>query len=638
MCGIVGAIDLHGRRAFPAAALTAMSAALTHRGPDDEGQHHEPGLAMASRRLALVDIANGHQPMPDASGEVWVSVNGELFEDEPLRRQLAAQGEVLRTRCDTELWLHLWRAHREALFPHARGQFAVALWDRASRTLLLGRDRVGICPLFVAEHDGWLLWASEIKALFASRMITPEADPRGVDTLFSFRCAPTRRTCFRGVRAVAPGHYLHVQEGRIHERRHADITFPEEGQERRADPAALTEEFGEILQRAVTRRLRGDVPVGSYLSGGLDSSTVLALAARGGRPPTAFTIGFRGAGFDERAWSHRAARAIGAEEVVVPLDRADIAHTFPALLRGTEAPVIDTSTACLLRLATEVKRRGVSVVLSGEGADEAMAGYVWYRVDTILRRVDALARLPASSALRGAALALLGGRPRRANPVAPRFPQDDLHDALTVGSHALYRPEVAAALADHDPYADLDLDLNRLPRLHPQHRAQYLDYKLLLPGLLLQAKGDRVAMSASVEVRYPFLDDEVIDFCAALAPSYKLRGVTEKWLLRQVAARVLPPALAARTKRMFTADLSPVLLGPTRPAWVDELLSPASIARAGWFDEAAVQRERRRQTWLPMLSPRRVVMDATLTGVVSTQLWHHLFLGGGLCSLPALSW
>jgi asparagine synthase (glutamine-hydrolysing) len=635
MCGIAGALDLRAQREFPQAALRAMGESLMHRGPDGDGLHSEPGFAVACRRLSLVDVDGGAQPMSDPSTRIWVAFNGELFNDDVLRESLQRQGRTLKTKCDTELWLHLWELHQESLLQQTKGQYAVSLWDRERRTLLLARDRIGICPLYIAEHDGWLLWASEIKALFASGMITPQPDPLGVDTLFSFRCVGTRRTCFQGVRSLAPGHYLLAHRGQYIEKKYTDVAFADEGHERTGDINSLTDELESLLRGAVARRLRGDVPVASYLSGGLDSSLVLSLVASQKASPTAFTIGFDGAGVDERSWATQAAKASGAKPIHIPLDRRAIADEYPGLIMAAEAPVIDTSTACLLRLAREVRGNGFKAVLSGEGADEAFAGYVWYRVDKVMQGAQRYTRGLAARAVRGLAFSLLGGGQAGSSSLDElRPPQHDLHQALRIASAGLYHPDLRSKFLHHDPYLDLDLDLEKMRRLHPMHRAQYLDYKLLLPGLLLHSKGDRVAMSNGVEVRYPFLDEDVIDFAASLAPSYKLHGMTEKWLLRQVARKVLPTSIATRTKKMFTADLSPVLLGRERPRWVDQLLSPESLRRAGWFDAVAVSRERRLQSLLPPFTLRRVVMDATLTGVVATQLWHHQFISGGLCELP----
>ncbi len=640
MCGIAGALDLSGNRDFPADCLRRMLGALFHRGPDGEGRIFAPGIALGARRLAILDPEGGAQPVTNEAGDVVAAVNGELFEHDALRSDLEGRGHRFRSRCDSELWPHLWEEHGRDLLARAKGQFAVSIWDASRRRLLLARDRVGICPLYVAERDGWLLWGSEAKALLASGLVQASADPRAIDHLFCFFCSPARRTFFGGVTSLAPGEALVAEGGRVSIFRHSDIDFPAMGEEERGDPSRLADELDAALRRAVRRRLRADVPVASYLSGGLDSNTVLAMArAERGVAPPAFSIGFDGAGTDESSLAEVSARALGAPLTVVRMDRRGVADLLPAIHAAAESPVIDTSTACLMHLAARVRAAGCKVVLTGEGADEAMAGYVWLRTEKVLRRLDALGMGVPSRAIRGAVFGLVGGRssPPRGALASLRTAQRDVYDPFASVRESLYSGDLRATLAGHDPYEDLDLDVDRMRRWHPLNRSLHVEYRVMLPGLLLAAKGDRASMRSGVEARYPFLDDDVIDLCARLAPEYKIRGLTEKWLLRRVAARYLPERIARRTKTMFRAHLSPLVLGPGRPAWVDQLLSPDSLRRSGWFDPTAVERELARQRVLPSFLPRRLVMDGALTAVVATQLWHHLFLDGKLCEVPRWS-
>ena len=643
MCGIIGVLDLVGRRDFPAERLRAMAGAIAHRGPDDEYFHQEPGLGFGTRRLAIVDLAGGRQPLANEDETVWVSFNGELFDYPELRQELFARGHSLATRCDTEAWVHLYEEHGEGVFERARGQFGVALWDQRKRMLLLGRDRIGILPLYYTEVEGWLLWASEIKALLASGMVEARPEPRGVDHLFCFLSASQARTSFQGVRVIRPGHYLRVRDGRIEERRYWDLDFPDAGEERRlADPTPLVDELEHRLRRAVERRLRGDVPVVGYISGGLDSTVVLGLSTRQrGEPVPAFTIGLDRAGPDERASATESARALGAPLTMVTLNRARLASAFPDLMLACEGPVYDTSSGALLRLAEAVHQQGYKVALTGEGADEALAGYIWHKTQAgrewlVRHGGTRLLRL-----IRAGVLASLGGGQARRPPLMAtrgvRVAQQDLFDFVGQARLTLYSREMWDRLGDHDPYDDLDLDNPRMTRWHPLNQSLYVGYKVLLAGHMIISKADRIMMRSSVEGRYPFLDEDVVDFCAGLAPEYKLRGLTDKWLLRQVAARLLPRAIANRPKTMFRARLSRSFFSPERPAWVDQLLSPESIRATGYFDPRTVARERSAQVRWPRLTPRRLIFDVALTSVVATQLWHHLFFGGGLCDLPTWS-
>jgi asparagine synthase (glutamine-hydrolysing) len=640
MCGIAGAIDLRDKRPFPTERLQAMCAALAHRGPDDQHLHVEPGLALAVRRLSIVDVAGGRQPLANERGDVWVAFNGELFEYPELFERLRIRGHTFATHCDTEIWPHLYEEFGERCFEQARGQFAVALWDAGQRLLLLGRDRVGICPLFYAQADGWLLWASEIKALLASGFVPPRADPRGIDHFFCFYTTGTTRTFFEGIRSLPPGHYLQVRDGLIALRRYWDLDFPDAGEERRADDESkLADELEHLLRQAVRRRLRGDVPVGSYLSGGVDSSTILALAAQESRHPVrSFTVGLRGdAGHDEHEQAEETAGWLGSPLTPVLMDRRDMADAYPALIRAAEGPVVDTSCACMIRLAEAVHEQGYKVVLTGEGADEALAGYGWFKLQKLHQATFWL--LPRLRHALGRGGLRVAGRkyPRQRTPFRAlrgvRTAQQGAFEFVGSCREMLYAEGLWSALEDHSPFDDLDLTNDRLVRWHPLNQAIYVDYHTFLPGLLLSSKGDRAAMNSSVETRPPFLDEDVIAFCAGLHPRYKLRGFTEKWLLRRVADRLLPRHVSRRRKHGFHAAFARTFLGPDAPPWINELLSPESLRRTGYFDETGVEKARALLTGRRRLRPM-LPLDLGMTMVVATQLWHHLFCDGGLASLP----
>ncbi len=630
MCGIVGAFDTAGRRSFDHDRLIAMRDAVAHRGPDDSGVFLEPGIALASRRLALVDVENGRQPVTDDSGRFTVVANGELFDHRAERERLAARGARFRSRCDTEVWVHAFAIDGDDYLPSARGQFALAVWDRALRRLVLARDRFGICPLFTARVDGWLLFASEIKALFASGLVRAKLDPRGIDHVFAFLAASPVRSPFEGIAPLPPGHRLEAREDApIRVRRFASIAFPDRGAERRAAGATetrrLIDEIAAALDGAVARRLAADAPVAAYLSGGVDSSLLVALAARHRPDLTALSVELRGVGPDEASLARETTRALGVRHVAVSVDAAGIHARFPALVRAAESPILDHASACLLALSEEVRARGFKAVVTGEGADEAFAGYPWTVIPhraggAILGRVISLGLGAAIGARR---------RPVARGALA-RTGAGRLYDLTGRARDTLYAPSFWEQLGSAIPGDDHAWDESLLARWAPLHRSLFADYEIVLGGHLLADKGDRVAMAHSVEPRFPFLDERVVELAASLHPSLKLHGGRDKWILRELARRHLPRRTARRRKTMFRA--LPVIHGPTRPRWVDQLLSPESLHKTGLFDAAAVARALAERGG-DDVGPRRALLQGGLTAIVSTQLLAHLYLGGGLCEL-----
>jgi asparagine synthase (glutamine-hydrolysing) len=417
------------------------------------------------------------------------------------------------------------------------------------------------------------------------------------------------------------------------------LDFPDEGHERRSDVPRLTDELDAALERAVRRRLRSDAPIGTYLSGGVDSSTVLAIARQNGASTTAFTIQQDGSGPNEAAEARSVAQQLDTPLRLCPMNPGSVAEALPEVTIAAESPVVDTSSACLLRLARDVRDAGFKVALCGEGADEALGGYSWFGVERVFGSRGPLRSLrePLRRLLFGAIASPLHGEHRGLADLGVHTAQYDFHEPLRRARSLVYGPRLNGAARFTTPLDELQLDPIKIRRWHPLHRSLYVEYRLMLPCLLLATKGDRVSMGGSVEARYPFLDEDVVDLCASLAPEYKTRGLQGKWLLRQVARRRLGASVANRPKRMLRSTRSALLLGDGRPAWVDELLSEASLARTELFDPRRVNRQRWLQTHLPAISPTRIVMDATLTAVLASQLFCHQFLGGNLCSLPTWS-
>lgn len=640
MCGIAGAIDLQGIRQFPEERLLRMTGAMSHRGPDDEQVYIDGPVALGVRRLSVIDVAQGRQPLSNENGDVWVAYEGELFEYPDLRRELLARGHTLRTHCDTEAWVHLYEDFGEQVFDHARGQFGVSLWDRRNRSLLLGRDRFGISPIFYAEVDGWLIWASEIKALLASGLIEAEPNRKGLDCFFNFFAMPQSLTCFEGIRNLPPGHFIKVHNGHMEIRKYWDFDYPDAGEERRfktLDEAG--EEFEELLRGAVRRRLVGEMPMCCYISGGLDSTTILGLSCQEhDQPLPSFTIGLDHSGpHDERTQAAESAGLLGSPMTTVNMTSLDIANTYPELIRAAESPVLDTSAACMIRLAHAARQDGNIVALTGEGSDELLGGYIWFKANQVVLKTGKPLNKLTRRFLFGS---LVGGSTKRLPPWEAmngvRVAQQFTWEIMRHSREWLYSPSNWDALGDYDAYSELPQH-DRMQRWHPLNQSLYAASRVLLPGMLLSAKGDRSLRNGSTEGRFPFLDERVVDFCTSLDPKLKLRGWTDKRVLRQAASRVLPRQIANRPKTMFRADFSPTFLGPDRPAWVDQLLSPESLQATGLFDSEGVRKVRHIQTTRRRTSFQRFALDMGLMGVISTQLWHHIYCGGGLADLPVWS-
>ena len=653
MCGIAGMIDLAGQRPVPEGSIQRMARALLHRGPDEEGFLVRPGLALAARRLSIVGLADGQQPVSNEDRSVSVVFNGELFDYVERREELKARGHKFVTHCDTELIPHLWEDYSEKMWERLRGQFAIALWDERRKQLQLGRDRFGIAPLFWTRQNDWLLFASEIKGLLASGMVPARADHRGIDHVFTFSAMPGPRTCFEGVQLLPPGHFLSISpasgngaSAAVQERAFWEMDFPDEGAEERGqNPKRLVDDFEKLLLQAVEERLRADVPVGAYLSGGVDSSMILALACKLKGPAiNTYTIRVHEPEFDELDAASLSARHIGAKPPIVQdLRDEDALATYPNLITAAEAPVIDTACAALLQLSGRVHSCGQKVVLTGEGADEWLVGYPWYKAAKLLGYLDLIPGFGLSNVARNAYLHLNrvphfpnAWRREVENSVGGPNAWIDAYGLLAISKLRFYSKPMREALAHTNPWTELDFPVERARRWDPLHRGVWIAARVLLAGHLLQAKGDRVAMHSSVEVRYPFLDEDVFDFLAKLHPRWRLRGFRDKHLLRLLAERWVPNSVARRHKVIFRAPLDSFHMEP-EPPFVAQLLSEESLRKTGYFDSAAVARWRNDFRKMRAGSLPRLSVEMGLMAVVATQLWHHLFIGGGLADLPQWS-
>jgi asparagine synthase (glutamine-hydrolysing) len=648
MCGISGIVSFDGNPARLAPdRLAAMGRALSHRGPDGTGAYVEmsaPGVGLVHRRLSIIDLEGGRQPMSSEDDSVRVIFNGEIFNYVELGQELVARGHRLRTRSDTEVIVHLYEDLGDDFVHRLNGQFAIALWDGRRRRLLLVRDRPGILPLYYQQRPGELLFASEIKALLAAQSAPPPANADALRDVMTLWAPLSPATLFEGILEVEPGQMLVVERGRPRRRTYWtwQLARQDHTVQPREDDAA--EELLGLLADATRLRLRADVDVGAFLSGGLDSSVLVALIAReaGARLRT-FSVGFADRELDEGQFQRLMVQAIGAEHRQVCCSGRDLVERFPAVIRAAEVPITRTGPAPLHALAAEVRRAGCKVVMTGEGADEVLGGYDLFKEAEVRafcarqpessRRPRLLQRLYPSfdfarnspAALLASSFGTLDGCPDDlAYSHQPRWaagpPVERLLSADFLGRCGSRTP--AERVLDRFAPA-----LRGRPLLH---RAQLLESRTLLSSYLLSSQCDRMLMAHSVEGRFPYLDHRVIEFANRLHPRLKLRALREKVLLKHAARALVPSPIVQRAKQPYRGPDARIFLGPDRPSWVNELLSPRTVADHGYFDPARVSHLAGRLGEAARTGRAVSHRDSlAFMTVLSTQLWHATFQTGG---------
>jgi asparagine synthase (glutamine-hydrolysing) len=639
MCGIAGIVDLRGGSAPTVEALGRMMGAMTHRGPDEFGRFHDRHAGLAHARLSIIDLASGQQPMANEDETLWIVFNGEIFNYVELREELVAAGHRFRTKSDTEVIIHAWEEWGEDALDRMNGQWAFALWDTRTRRLVLARDRVGVRPLYYAEHAGRVVFGSEVKVIFAGEPALPRAfDPVGLDQAFTFWTVIAPRTVFAGVRELEPGHVrIYEGSGDAPARDRAWWTPRYDG-----DFKGSLAEAGEAVRAALEnatrlRMLRADVDVGSYLSGGLDSSLIatMGLAAKGSGFQT-FSLRFEDAEYDEGEFQRVMSQHLGTTHHEVVVSRGDIARVFPTVVWHAERPILRTAPAPMYLLSKLVREHGIKVVLTGEGADEMFAGYDIFR-EAAVRRF--WARAPKSTArpkLLDKLYPYLARSPVAQRAMAQAFFGQGLerwrepgfgHDTrwrTTAAVKRLLRADVRAAGvgAQAALLGDLPADFARWSHLAQD---QYIEVRTLLGGYLLSAQGDRMLMGNSIEGRFPFLDREVIALAGSLPDSYKLRGLDEKHVLKRLGRDLLPPEILARPKQPYRAPDALAFVGADAPAWIEEAMSAETTAAAGVFEPAAVTQlwaKCRAKAATPQFSNTD---NMAVVGVLSTHLvWNQL--------------
>ena len=638
MCGIAGIVTAHRLDADDRGRVVRMRDLLTHRGPDDAGLFVDEQAALGHRRLSIVDLAAGHQPLANEDETVWIVFNGEIYNHADVRPDLEHSGHRYRTRSDTETIVHAYEQWGDACVTRLRGMFAFAIWDARRRRLLLARDRLGVKPLYWAQAGQRLLFASEIKAILESGLLRAEADEQRLPEQLSTRYLSGSRTLFKNIYRLLPGHTLVFEDGRVTTRQYWDVPAgrPDDSLAGLSD-RVLVGRFRELLEHSVRIRLMADVPLGMFLSGGLDSSAIAALmAGMIDRPVKTFSVAFKQRAFSELDYARQVSSAIGADAHEVVIDDRDFFAALPRLIWHEDEPIAHTSSVPLY-FVSELARRHVKVVLTGEGADELLAGYGKYPRALVNWHAGRAYQTVPPRLRRWIADAVVPRLPGRLRAYASRsfMAMDRTPEAMFFDNFAAIGLERqrkvlsgrfgAATLAQaYGPSrAYFDAPNGRSTILD---RLLYADVKTYLVELLM--KQDQMSMAASIESRVPFLDHKLVEFCAALPPRLKLRGLTTKRILRHAVRTVLPPAVLSRPKMGFPVPFNIWMRG----AW-------SGLARDVLLDRRSRQRGIINAESVEQLIAAHASGAANggdvLWSLLNLELWYRTYIDGdGVQTLP----
>jgi asparagine synthase (glutamine-hydrolysing) len=641
VCGIAGIYNPQGRMSITPEVLGRMAGMLRHRGPDGAGLYLEDQVGLAHARLSIIDLEGGAQPIHNEDGTLWIVYNGEVFNYPELREGLLARGHRFSTATDTEVILHLYEERSASCLDALNGQFAFAIWDSRRAELFLARDRLGIIPLHYMEWDGVFLFASEIKALFAVPGVPRRLNPFALDQIFTFWAPLPGRTPFEGVRELPPGHWMKTSTDGTTVQKYWELPFADPAHWLNRSEQDLAAETGELIRDAVRIRLRADVPVGCYLSGGLDSSGITTLVKRDfNHTLKTFGVRFEDKTFDEGDFQARMVSFLGCDHREVVARTGDIGSSFPEVLWHTERPVLRTAPVPLYFLSGLVRDNGFKVVLTGEGADEVFGGY------NIFREAKARAfwaRRPDSAwrplLIKRLYPYIFSGKDRISPFVRSFFGQglDKVDDPFfshlirwenTSRLKRFFSPDLKNAIDGYSGYDDLHRLLpNDFSAWDTLSHAQYLETLIFLSNYLLSSQGDRVAMAHGVEIRPPFLDHRIVEFMGKVPSSVKIRGMKEKYLLKKIFEKILPREVVHRPKQPYRAPIRRSLLGGGDSP-VETALSEEALVRTGIFDAPLVLR------FLKKLDQTEHVgefEEMALTGIVSTQIVHERFVESFSC-------
>ena len=626
MCGICGKLEFSQGAKVSPSLIKSMADTIAHRGPDDEGFYVSGQIGLGFRRLSIIDLGGGHQPLSNEDGSVWVIFNGEIYNYKELREGLLEKGHIFKTNTDTEVLVHLYEEFGEHLVQQLRGMFAFALWDEKNKSLMLARDRVGIKPLYYQLSLESLVFASEIKAILADPAVQPEIDTAVIDRFFSFYYVPGEETLLKGIRKLAPGHYMVVKQGQAEIRQYWDLQFPDRTGDRNLKTAE--EELLSLLDETVRLHMRSDVPVGFLLSGGVDSTAMLRLATgKTGQSISSYTVGFSEPGLtDERPYARLAASVCGSEHHEITITSKEFADFLPEYMWHMEEPFCEPPAVALYYIS-KFARQFVTVLISGEGGDEAFGGYQNYRNFLWLER---LKKLPGP--LRQLFFAALSGIGRVIDSskfnyysTLANIPFESYYYGRTSDPTQLFNRNFglpySRAFAEH---------VNKQTSLSPANkylqksvgkdllsRMLYVDTKTWLPGDLL-LKADKITMANSLELRVPLLDHKVLEFAAALPSNYKVRGFTTKYIMKKALGGLVPKEILDRRKTGFPVPYE-LWLRTDLKDWVHQVLFDQRTIERGYFEKSQIEK-------LIAKDQQQGGFSKEIFCLVNLELWHRTFV------------
>ena len=639
MCGIVGIYNSAGSLKSPEALLRRMLARIEYRGPDESGIYINKHAALGSVRLSIIDILSGQQPLSSEDGKYWIVFNGEIFNYIELKADLKNLGYTFRTECDTEVLLDAYLEYGPECLNRLNGQFVFAIWNNEKKELFMARDRVGIRPLFYTEtQNNTLVFGSEIKTILEHPDVKAEIDPVSMSQVFTFWSTLTPRTIFKGIYELAPGHYMKISQGKKVIRPFWSLKFPvlkEDYFQGTINDAAS--ELEKILSDAVRIRLRADVQVAAYLSGGLDSSATTALIKKI-EPETlqTFSIGFEDSEFDETPYQQEVSKYLGTRHTAFTCSRQDIGNYFPQVIWHSEIPILRTAPVPMFCLSKKVRENNIKVVITGEGADEMLAGYdifkegiireFWSREPNSKYRPLLLQKLyPYLAQFQGKNKSMLKfffgyELQDTSNP----FYSHLLRWKNTSGVQNFFSDDLKTAINGADNFEEVRKMLpENFDQYNRLNKSQWLESSIFMSSYLLSSQGDRVGMANSVEGRYPFLDYRVMEFAAKLPSDYKMHGLNEKYILKRMMNNRLPDSVLKRPKQAYRAPMAGSFFSSPAREYVLELLSEKDINGTGLFAPNSVKRLLEKLSKGDMATEME---NMALSGMISSQIIYHQYI------------